>query len=158
MTSNREDWCTPAGLLDLVRDVAPIALDPCSNPHSIVGAKVEWRLDRDGDSLVKPWADHGGMVYVNPPYGRKTGLWVQKCAAVAAAGGNVIALLPARTDTRWFHAWCVPRVSDAVVFLRGRLTFLGAPGPAPFPSMIVHWGNRKTMVQRAFAGAGKVWL
>ena len=72
---------------------------------------------------------------MNPPYGRKIGAWVQKAYESAHSGALVVCLLPARSDTEWFHRY-VTRASE-VRFLRGRLRFGGGEHPAPFPSVVV---------------------
>jgi len=67
---------------------------------------------------------------MNPPYGREIGKWVKK----AYQEGGVVGLLPARTDTKWFHDYIYGKAK--IRFLKGRVKFSGK-GPAPFPSMIV---------------------
>ena len=73
-----------------------------------------------------------GVCWCNPPYGRQIGKWVEKAFKSSA---TVVMLLPARTDTKWFHDWCLPY--GKIEFLRGRLKFGGCDNSAPFPSMIV---------------------
>lgn len=78
-------------------------------------------------------------MWCNPPYGREIGAWVRKGYEEAKNPGTVVVmLLPARTDTAWFHDYC--KRGD-VVFLRGRLKFGGSKNSAPFPSMIVKFGG-----------------
>lgn len=141
LTSDREDWCTPDHIIDRVRLVDTIGLDPCSNPSSLVGATTELSLSKGDDGLVVPWGGQG-LVYVNPPYGRKVSKWVQKIS-FEAQSTDIIALLAARTDTKWFHELILPYASS-IVFVKGRIKFIdGVTGmvghPAPFPSMIVHY-------------------
>ena len=84
---------------------------------------------------------HGGgeTVWLNPPYGREIGRWVKKAWEESQKPGTVVVLLlPARTDTAWFHEYC--RHGD-VVFVRGRLKFGGSRNSAPFPSMVVKFGG-----------------
>src|SRR5207249_1633363 len=80
--------------------------------------------------------DWHGICWMNPPYGRRIILWIEKAYTESAINGNalVVCLLPARTDTNWFHKYCV---YGEIRFLKGRLRFKGAEGSAPFPSMIV---------------------
>lgn len=52
----------------------------------------------------------------------------------ALRGGTVVCLLPARTDTAWWHDYCM---KGEITFIRGRLKFGGCSNPAPFPSAIV---------------------
>ena len=74
-------------------------------------------------------------MWLNPPYGRQIGKWVRKAYEEAQKPNtSVVCLLPARTDTAWFHDYCV---KGNITFLRGRLKFGGCRNSAPFPSMIV---------------------
>jgi site-specific DNA-methyltransferase (adenine-specific) len=74
---------------------------------------------------------------MNPPYGRVIGKWVEKAYNSAQDGATVVALLPARTDTKWFHDYIYGKAE--IRFIRGRLRFGGCKNPAPFPSMLVIW-------------------
>jgi DNA N-6-adenine-methyltransferase (Dam) len=75
---------------------------------------------------------------MNPPYGMTIGQWVKKAAESDA---TVVALLPARTDTRWFHDHVYGRAK--IRFIKGRLKFNDGKKPAPFPSMLVVWTKRR---------------
>lgn len=78
-------------------------------------------------------------MFCNPPYGRNIAKWVQKGFEEAQKPGTkVVMLLPARTDTKWFHDYCV---KGKIEFLKGRIKFGNADNPAPFPSMIVIFGG-----------------
>ena len=80
-------------------------------------------------------------MFMNPPYGRQIGKWVQKAWEESQKAGTVVVcLLPARTDTAWFHDYCR---KGEVRFIRGRLRFGDAKNTAPFPSMVVIFGERK---------------
>lgn len=80
----------------------------------------------------------GYKVCCNPPYGREIGKWIKKCHDEAKKPDTVVvALLPARTDTKWFHEYIYNKAE--IDFLRGRLKFGNAKNSAPFPSMIVKW-------------------
>ena len=81
----------------------------------------------------------GEIVWCNPPYGREIGRWVQK-GYEEAENAVVVMLLPARTDTRWFHDYCM---KGKITFLRGRLKFGGSKNAAPFPSMVVEFDRRE---------------
>lgn len=85
---------------------------------------------------------HGGgySVWLNPPYGREIGKWVQKAWEESQKPDTVVVmLLPARTDTAWFHDYC--KLGE-ITFVRGRLKFGGSTNSAPFPSMVVVFDNR----------------
>lgn len=89
--------------------------------------------------LDVPWH---GRVYVNPPYGKGIDRWLKKGLYDILSGDSevVVFLLPARTDTRWFHDWVLP-FADEIRFIKGRLKFSGHKNSAPFPSMIVVFSN-----------------
>lgn len=138
MSSVRVDWNTPASIVEPVHRFfgGPPAIDPCSNPNSIVGAHVELMLERGGNGLAVDWEP---TFFLNPPYGKGVLRWVGRAGHFGAAGAVGLGLLPARTDTRWGQ--CVLRETAAVCFLSGRVTFVGAAAPAPFPCMVPLWGR-----------------
>jgi hypothetical protein len=167
-SSARSDWNTPDEVLGLVRQHASpegIALDPCSNPTSFVNAEVEWRLERGEDGLALPWEGQG-LTFVNPPYG--PGLmrnWAEKICEEAAAGVEIIALVPARTETRWFALFW--HAASAICFWAGRIRFVQPEEPgsaaiastanaATFPSAVVYLGSRVERFHQTFSVAGKV--
>jgi site-specific DNA-methyltransferase (adenine-specific) len=151
-TTGKNDWNTPLELVELVREVGPIVLDPCSNATSIVHAQEEWA---DG-ALDRPWPTKG-LIYVNPPYGREVPIWVEKVIEANLAGSEIVLLIAARTDSRWFHR--LFETAGAICFWKGRLRFLGAAHSAPFPSAVVYFSPRGRSLARftdAFSKAGKV--
>ena len=80
----------------------------------------------------------GYRTFVNPPYGRQIGEWVKKAAETVLDDKScVVMLLPARTDTKWFHDYIANNPRAHTVFLKGRLKFGDEKQNAPFPSMIV---------------------
>ena len=85
----------------------------------------------------RPFTIVGGHnVFVNPPYGREIGNWVEKAYKTNEEHGNlVVMLLPARTDTKWFHDFIYHKAE--IRFIRGRLKFGDSKNSAPFPSMVV---------------------
>ena len=137
-------------LLERVRAVAPIGLDPCSNAESIVNAAMSYDITEDG--LTKTWANWG-LVYVNPPYGREITHWIAKCVVEAYKGVEIVALVPARTDTRWFQDLALK--ADQVLLMRGRVRFMGADHSAPFPSAVLYWGKDVNRFVNAFEGLGE---
>lgn len=153
-SSAKEDWNTPDYLLDLVRKVAPIGLDPCSNERSTVKAALAY--DREQDGLASPWGGLG-LVYVNPPYGRGVYDWIAKCRNEAAHGAQIIALVAARTDTKWFQG--PGATAQLVCFWRGRVRFVcptdDAVG-APFPSVLLYWGSAGATFSAVFSGYGRI--
>jgi len=120
-------WGTPRELYRRLDRTFCFDFDPC--PLGAPGGSGT--LDFDG--LTARW---GKRNFVNPPYGPAIPAWLKKGIDEAQLGALSVFLLPARTDTRWFHDLVIPEAAE-IGFLRGRLTFVGAPSPAPFPSMIV---------------------
>lgn len=137
--STRDDWATPSELFKKLDDEFHFTVDLCADDENHL---VERYYTAENDGLK---ADISGeVVYCNPPYGRKVGDFVKKCAM---GGGTAVMLLPARTDTRWFHEYIYGKAE--VRFIKGRLKFGGAANSAPFPSMIVVFrrcGNGKEQV------------
>lgn len=127
MFSSKSDvWETPQDLFDRLDALYHFQTDVCALPEN---AKCSVYYTPDQDGLKQEWL---GVCWCNPPYGRNIGEWVKKAYLSEAV---VVMLLPARTDTKWFHEYCLP--FGEIVFLRGRLKFGGCKTAAPFPSMIV---------------------
>lgn len=127
MVSSATDlWSTPQWLFDRLNDIYHFDLDVCATPEN---AKCERYFTIEDDGLSQQWT---GVCWCNPPYGRSIGKWVQKAVD---SNATVVMLLPARTDTKWFHDLCLP--FGKIEFLRGRLKFGDGMKDAPFPSMIV---------------------
>ena len=123
------EWETPQGLFDELAKEFAFDLDVCATPQN---HKVDRYFTEEQDGLGQVWA---GICWMNPPYGRGISAWIEKafCAAIHN-GATVVCLLPARTDTRWFHDFCV---KGEIRFVKGRLKFGKHYNSAPFPSMIV---------------------
>ncbi len=127
--SKSDEWPTPQFLFEGLDAEFGFTLDPAATPAN---AKCKTYFTRTDDGLAQDW--HGHVVFLNPPYGREIGRWVQKAFETAAAGSLVVCLLPARTDTHWWHTYVT---RGEVRFLRGRLRFEGGAHCAPFPSAVV---------------------
>ncbi len=153
-SSVKHDWQTPDAVLDLVRAVGPIVLDPCTAEENPVRAKHHYTEDLDG--LLMPWSLVPGLVFVNPPYGRALPKWAHKaCVEALLKGVEIITLTPARTDTRWFTS--LVEGCTTVAFWRGRMTFKGAPAPAPFPTCLTYFGPNGTLFSDVFAPRAHIW-
>ena len=133
MFSSKTDcWETPQSFFDDLDSLFHFTVDACALPKN---AKCEKYFTPEQDGLQQEWA---GTVWCNPPYGREIWKWVQKAYEVARAGKAVVVmLLPARTDTKWFHEFCYMNQYATVRFVKGRLKFGGCKNRAPFPSMVV---------------------
>lgn len=152
--AGKDDWCTPAVVLDRVRKVDPIGLDPCTSRDNPTGASTYYTGD-PWDGLAESWnlGDNPyGLVYVNPPYST-CAAWVDKAIAESAFV-SVILLVAARPDTKWWRrAW---DAADAVAFWRGRLRFVGAPSCAPFPSALFALNLSQRRFKAAFGDVAEV--
>jgi len=139
-SSKSDDWATPQWLFDeLNKEFGPLTVDVCATRENHK-CPAFYSLGAGQDGLTVPWHQAFGWppkCWMNPPYGREIGKWVRKAYEEAQKGCLVVALLPARVDTRWFHDWIYRRPNTDVVFLRGRLKFGDAKNSAPFPSMVV---------------------
>lgn len=121
-------WETPQWLFDRLNDQYHFELDVCALPEN---AKCDRYFTPEQDGLQQEWT---GVCWMNPPYGREIGKWVRKAYESAQAGATVVCLLPARTDTAWWHDYVM---HGEITFLRGRLKFGNSKNSAPFPSAIV---------------------
>ena len=121
-SSATDEWATPQDLFD--------SLDK----RVMEDRGIVWQMRK----LSKNWG--GQSVFCNPPYGRQIGKWVQKALEESQKPGTVVVMLiPARTDTSWFHDYIYGKAE--VRFVRGRIKFGEAKNNAPFPSMIVVFGG-----------------
>lgn len=136
-SSQTDEWETPQILFQALDREFGFDLDVCATPEN---AKCRLYYTKNQDGLRMPWS---GTVWCNPPYGRKIGSWVKKALFASAAGSTVVMLLPARTDTKWFHYYIYQKKHVEIRFLRGRLHFGGAKNAAPFPSMVVIFHGQK---------------
>lgn len=128
-TSNTDMWETPQEFFDKLDHEFHFTLDACATPEN---AKCEKFYTPEQDGLLRDWI---GTVWCNPPYGRQIGKWVEKGEKSANSGATVVMLLPARTDTAWFHDHIYGK--SEIRFVRGRLKFGGSKWNAPFPCMVV---------------------
>lgn len=117
MTSDKDDWETPQELFDRLDAKHHFTLDPCST-HGNAKCAKHYTIEEDG--LAQSWK--GETVFCNPPYGRNLGEWVRKCAE-ESKHAKIVLLIPARTDTRYFHDYIYRKPGVEVEFLRGRLKF-----------------------------------
>lgn len=134
-SSKKHDWETPQDLFDELDKEFHFNLDVCATKEN---AKCKEFYTPERDGLKGTWPDCA-HVWMNPPYGKyiKEWVWMAYQQAQRFGGPLVVGLLPARTDTRWFHD-CIYGKAE-IRFLKGRLKFVGAEHSAPFPSMVVIW-------------------
>lgn len=127
-SSECHTWATPPDLFAELDREFGFTLDVCALPEN---SKCERFFTPDDDGLSQPW---DGICWMNPPYGREIGRWMRKAFEESQRGATVVCLVPARTDTAWWHDWAM---KGEIRFLRGRVRFVGAKANAPFPSALV---------------------
>jgi phage N-6-adenine-methyltransferase len=127
-----EEWETPQDFFDTLNADFHFTLDLCATPAN---TKCELYFTKENDALSQRW---NGVCWMNPPYGREIERWLRKAYESALEGATVVCLLPARTDTAWWHDYVLPYAA-AIQFVRGRLRFSGKDS-APFPSVLVFFG------------------
>lgn len=167
ITPEDPEWYTPQHILDRVYLVIGCPdIDPCCNrygPANVIARDYCRLPERDG--LTEEWR---GVVFLNPPYGREIGQWIDKAVAEYATGHTtaLIALMPVKSDTRWWQkimakspCWCA---------VRGRLNFTN-PQVRPddtqrkrgtFASAIVLCSTDPETIRRftdAFGDLGQIW-
>lgn len=128
-SSATEVWATPQDFYDALDREFGFQVDVCALPEN---AKCLGFFTPEMDGLAQEWAPF--TCWMNPPYGRTIGLWMRKAYESAQRGATVVCLVPARTDTAWWHDYAV---KGEVRFIRGRLKFGGSPNSAPFPNAVV---------------------
>jgi phage N-6-adenine-methyltransferase len=138
-SSSTEEWPTPRSFFNNLNRRHRFTLDPCATPEN---ATCPLYFTKEDDGLAQDWGTH--RVFCNPPYGRTIGAWVRKCFDASQRGALVVLLVPARTDTRWFHDWVQGKATE-IRFIEGRLTFGTATWAAPFPSMVAVYTPRVAM-------------
>ena len=151
------DWRTPVEVVDLLHVLwgGKPSIDPCASrnaPKSELIADVNFFGGSPAqDGLLTPW---NGTAFVNPPFG-DLAAWVEKARHEhAKRRTQVVLLLPARTDTRYWHDHISH--SAAICFWRGRMRFLGATASAPFPTALVYWGSRPWDFHCVFSPRGMI--
>lgn len=121
-------WATPQDFFDKLNQVFKFTLDVCALPEN---AKCEHFFTPEVDGLKQEWH---GVCWMNPPYSREIADWIKKASDTANQGHTVVALIPVRTDARWFQDYCLGR---EIHFIRGRLKFGNSKSNAPFGCCVV---------------------
>lgn len=130
-SSNTDLWATPQDFFDKLNDEFNFSLDPCANENN---AKCVRYFTKDDDGLMQDWA--GELVFMNPPYGREIKDWIRKAYEESRKDNTtVVTLIPARTDTAYWHNYVMK--ADEIRLVRGRLKFGDSKNSAPFPSAVV---------------------
>ena len=132
-SSNSVEWSTPKWLFDELNLEFGFTLDVCA---SLDNAKCDRFFSIKDNGLEQSWKNED--IWMNPPYGTEITKWIKKAHYQQHKANVIVALLPARTSTKWFHKYIYHRTE--IRFLKGRLKFSNS-GSAPFGSMIVIWRN-----------------
>lgn len=173
LSSAKQNWLTPPYLLDIVRRLGPIALDPCANPQSFVNAWWSFYGPGHIDGLKQSWVvPENTVCFVNPPYGRSLNLWANKMAIegerCGAANCHEVVLIPARVGTGYWEQFVWPFV-DAVCFWHGGIEFPsricfyeldGRPAKAgsTFDAAILYYGAQREKFAEVFKPYGTIQL
>lgn len=129
-SSKSDEWTTPQKLFDELHAEFNFTLDPCATAEN---AKCKKFYTIEDDGLSQCWG--GERAFCNPPYSNIKE-WVAKACYEGERKGLVVMLIPARTDTRWFHTFIYQNERIEIRFIKGRLKFGDSKNSAPFPSMI----------------------
>ncbi|MEV2910660.1 DNA N-6-adenine-methyltransferase [Paenibacillus larvae] len=133
-SSKTDMWETPQYLFDDLNVEFGFELDVCALPEN---AKCKRYFTPSEDGLKQEWK---GVCWMNPPYGRQISKWIQKAYESSLEGATVVGLVPSRTDTKWWHDYCM---KGEIRFIKGRLKFGGSPHNAPFPNAVVIFRGRE---------------
>lgn len=140
-SSNNDDWETPNTLFNSIDRQYHFVADLAASPKN---AKCKQFFAKSDNALLQDWSQYSGSKWLNPPYGRQIGKWVKKAYESSKENSDpIVMLLPARTDTRYWHDYIFGKAS--VEFIKGRIKFEhdGASiGTAPFPSAIIVYNSK----------------
>lgn len=151
-SSKSAEWQTPPDLFVKLNNEFGFKLDVASTKEN---ALCENFFTEEDNALIQDWSKFG-TAYMNPPYGRGIGKFIKKAWEESLKGMTVVMLIPARTDTKWWHSYCA---KGEVRFIKGRLKFVNTTfpsyrengefelSPAPFPSAIVIFGRNHTSTE-----------
>lgn len=136
-TKNKNSvWYTPQYLFDELNEEFNFVIDSCALPEN---TKCSLYYTPEQDELAQNWFD---TTWCNPPYGREIYQWVEKAYNEHLKNNiTVVLLLPAKTDTKWFHEYLYNKAE--IRFIKGRIKFGGSKDPAPFPSMVCIFNKNK---------------
>jgi site-specific DNA-methyltransferase (adenine-specific) len=135
--SKTDLWATPQKLFNELHEEFAFTLDVAADESN---HKCAWYFTEEQNGLDQDWS--GGRVWCNPPYGRIIADFVKKGYDAVRSGKCPLAvyLVPARTDTKWFHEYVLTAVAEGwaeIRFVKGRIKFGDAKVGAPFPSIVI---------------------
>jgi phage N-6-adenine-methyltransferase len=139
-SSQSNEWETPQEFFTRQDFIYQFTLDACATPENAKCRKFYTATD---NGLAQSW--QGQRVWMNPPYGRAIGVWMKKAFEESQGSALVVCLVPARTDTAWWHDYAA---KGQVTFIRGRLKFGRGKNSAPFPSALVVMSPQNSIIMR----------
>ena len=139
-SSDDMTWETPHNIFNKLDNEFNFTLDVCALAET---AKCKKYYTPDTDGLKQEW---NGTCWMNPPYGRQIGEWLKKAYEESLKGNTIVCLIPSRTDTKYWHDYCMK--ASEIRFVKGRLKFGNATNSAPFPSAVIVFnkGNNPLVV------------
>ena len=139
-SSDDMTWETPQNIFNKLDNEFNFTLDVCALAET---AKCKKYYTPDTDGLKQEW---NGTCWMNPPYGRQIGEWLKKAYEDSLKGNTIVCLIPSRTDTKYWHDYCMK--ASEIRFVKGRLKFGNATNSAPFPSAVIVFnkGNNPLVV------------
>jgi len=137
-SSKKQDWGTPWAFFNKINKEFDFVLDAAASHenHKCVPYLTENALSMDWCSLSA-----GGSIWLNPPYGREIGKWIEKAYWESTKGCTVVCLTFARTDTKWWHDWAMR--SAEIRLVKGRIKFQEAQSSAPAPSCLLVFDEKR---------------
>lgn len=141
-SSKSKDWETPQDFYEkLNEEFGPFTLDPCATEETTKVPEYYFTLQDNG--LFQDWG--GQTVFVNPPYGTKLKDWIKKCYEESLKPNTrVVCLIPSRTDTKYWHDYCMR--AKEIHFVKGRLKFGNSTNCAPFPSAVIIFESKREII------------
>ena len=137
-SSKTDRWETPQDFFNQLHQQFNFTLDVCALPDN---AKCERYFTPEIDGLAQDWAKNKeDVIWLNPPYGRQISKWLKKAYETSLQGLTIVCLVPARTDTVWWHDYAM---HGDIYFVKGRLKFGGHQNAAPFPSAVIVFNGNK---------------
>ena len=118
--SRGSDWATPQDLYDTLNAEFGFTLDVCASHWN---KKHPNYFDEATNGLIQNWG--GNVCWMNPPYGKVLNDWMKKAFESAEMGATIVCLVPAATDTAWWHNYAM---KGEIRFLRGRPRFVTPEG------------------------------
>lgn len=135
-SSNDQTWETPMELFQKLNNEFHFTLDVCCTEYT---PKCNKFFTPESNGLIQDWSND--ICWMNPPYSEMY-VWMEKAYKESLKGAVVVCLIPARTDTKYWHDFCMGAAE--IRFIKGRLKFGDAKNSAPFPSAIVIFNNSNT--------------